>query len=91
MARIAIYSHAPSDTVNLLKEHMATQGVDLVKIKRTNSRFVGRAGDLIVNYGSSQMPTGVFGAATVLNRPETISRGSNKLDAFRLFESVELV
>lgn len=69
MARLAIYSHAPSDSVNLLKAHLSVEGVDLIKIKRQNSRFAGREGDIIINYGSSSFPMERVGRGRLLNNP----------------------
>lgn len=85
MARIAIWSHAASDTVNALKAEIAEQGDNLVKIRRTNSNFTGRTGDIIINYGDSQMPASVIGRATVLNPGHRISNASNKLTSFGAF------
>lgn len=85
MARLAIYSHAPSDSVNLLKAAMGEQGVDVIKIRRTGSTFRGRADDLIINYGSSSMPALVVGRARVLNKPEVIAQASNKVNSFNKF------
>ena len=86
MARLAIYSHAPSDSVNELKAHLAIQGTDLIKIKRQNSRFMGREGDLIINYGSSSFPSDRIGRGRLLNQPGAIALASNKLRAFETFQ-----
>lgn len=86
MARLAIFSHAPSDSVNALKAAMAEQGVELVKIRRTASTFRGRAGDLIINYGSSDIALDVMGRATVINHPTVIAGASNKANSFRKFQ-----
>lgn len=86
MARLAIYSHAPSDSVNELKAHLAIQGTDLIKIKRQNSRFLGREGDLIINYGSSSFPSDRIGRGRLLNQPGAIALASNKLRAFETFQ-----
>ncbi|QQK87974.1 putative ATP-grasp enzyme [Salmonella phage pSal-SNUABM-01] len=85
MARLAIWSHAASDTVNALKVEVAAQGDNLIKIRRTNSNFTGRAGDVIINYGDSNMPSNVIGRATVLNPGHRIGNASNKSTAFRTF------
>lgn len=86
MARLAIFSHAPSDSVNALKAHLSIEGVDLIKIKRENSRFLGRDGDLIINYGSSAFPMQRVGRGRLLNSPEAVGLSSNKLRAFQRFE-----
>jgi|AKZA01.1.fsa_nt_gi Glutathione synthase/Ribosomal protein S6 modification enzyme (glutaminyl transferase) len=85
MARLAIWSHAASDTVNALKVEVAAQGDNLIKIRRNNSNFTGRAGDIIINYGDSNMPSHVIGRATVLNPGHRIGNASNKSTAFRTF------
>lgn len=87
MARLAIYSHAPSDSVNALKAHLSVEGVDLIKIKRQNSRFAGREGDVIINYGSSSFPMERVGRGRLLNNPGAISLASNKLRAFEVFQN----
>lgn len=86
MARLAIYSHAPSDSVNLLKEHFEGQGINLIKIKRNNSRFAGREGDIIINYGASSFPMERVGRGRLLNNPTAIAQSSNKLTAFQRFQ-----
>lgn len=50
------------------------------------SRFVARAGDIVVNWGSSSLPTTLL-AATILNKPEAIALASNKIRAFNTMQS----
>lgn len=90
MARIAIYSHNVSDTVNLLKARMAELGINMPKIKRTGSTFRGRVDDLIINYGASSLTAATIGQATVLNSPELIAGASNKLNAFQAFRTANV-
>ncbi|UIW10521.1 ribosomal protein S6 glutaminyl transferase [Aeromonas phage BUCT695] len=85
MSRIAIISHAASDTVNELKAHMAAvHGVNLINIRREGSTFHGRSDDLIINYGRSDIPMAVQGQATILNNPTNVAASSSKTDAFRI-------
>ncbi|MCS5737346.1 ATP-grasp domain-containing protein, partial [Herbiconiux daphne] len=81
--RLALYSHAPSDSINLLKDELVRRGVNVVKVKRNNSTFVGRQGDILFNYGSSSMPTNIIGQARVLNNPARLEAASNKLRSFQ--------
>lgn len=86
MAKLGLFSHGPSDSINALKPALEAMGVNVKKVKRTNSAFVGRAGDVIFNYGSSAMPGGIIGQATVLNNASAIGNASNKLNAFRALQ-----
>lgn len=82
MARIGLFSHGPSDSMNALKPALVEAGNRVLKIRREGSRFVGQAGDVIFNYGASTMPGSVIGQATVLNAASAIGGASNKLNAF---------
>lgn len=85
MSRLAIFSHAPSDTVNLIREQInGMDGQRIIKLRSTGSTFRGRRGDLIVNYGSSSLPESVIGSARVLNHPQAISNASNKRTAMNI-------
>lgn len=90
MARIAIWSHAASDTVNALKVEVANQGDNLIKIRRNNSTFTGRRDDLVINYGDSNIPRGIIGNARVLNAGDAIGRSSNKRTAFQEMQRAEV-
>lgn len=81
-SRIALFSHGPSDSINLLKDKLLELGVSVVKVKRQGSSYVGRQGDLLVNYGASDMPESIIGQATVLNHPSALANATNKLRAF---------
>lgn len=83
MARIAIYSNGPSDSVNSLKTELLGLHTNLIRIRRVNSNFVGREGDVIVNYGSSSLPTNIIGSATVLNNAAAVNQSSHKRRAFQ--------
>lgn len=88
MARIVIASHAPSNTVNALSVFMNNQSGDhtVLRMRRTGSRFVGRTGDILLNYGSrnSELETRHVGAATLLNAPSNVANASDKIRAFNL-------
>lgn len=85
MSRLAIFSHAPSDTVNLIREQInGMEDQRIIKIRSTGSTFRGRRGDLIVNYGSSSLPESIIGSARILNHPQAISNASNKRTAMNI-------
>lgn len=84
MARIGLFSHAPSNTVIRLRDALTIAGIRrVVKIRQEGSTFRGLSDDLIFNYGSSTMPSNVAGQAPILNQPSAVGRASSKLQAFR--------
>jgi hypothetical protein len=52
------------------------------RIRLTGSRYTPRAGDLVINWGSSSMPP--MHVSHVRNSPEVVSRVCNKLEFFEL-------
>lgn len=54
------------------------------RIKQEGSKYVGRAGKTVINWGSSNLPENVDRGARILNRPEAVSRVTDKLAFFRL-------
>lgn len=94
MARIALFSHAPSNTINDLKDAIQSAltgtGHTVVKVRRTGSTFRGRSGDLFVNYGSSGLDLSLAGNATLLNHPTNIGQASNKVNAFQVFQNASV-
>lgn len=79
MPQVNIYAHGPSDGATLLAE---TLGIK--KIKRENSKYVGRPDKIVINWGASRLPDAV-GNSRVLNAPVRVASVSNKL---RFFETV---
>lgn len=58
----------------------------ITKLRQEGSRWTGRAGDILVNWGTSRNTHPAFaGAARVLNRPEAVANAANKLTAFQKF------
>lgn len=81
MSRIALFSHAPSDSITALKNELESSLPDpheVKKLRREGSRFTGRANDVIFNYGSSQFPMSLVGQGIILNNPANIGNASNK-------------
>ena len=82
MARIRIYSHAASDTVNRLKDALVAAGHNAKKLRSVGGTYRGREGDIVLNYGSSQLAAATIGQAFCLNSPQDITRASNKRESF---------
>lgn len=86
MAKIAIYSHSPSDSVRALVLKLNEKGVRVLKMKTRNSRYHSQEDDLVINYGSSNFPMNCFCSGELLNHPESISRTSNKKTALAVMK-----
>lgn len=76
--RTRIYCNRPSHSARDL-----SRATGIKRIKRNNSRYRERVGDVVVNWGSSDVP---FSRAIVLNGNSYIA--SNKLTAFRKMEEM---
>lgn len=75
---LAIYSHNKfSEGAKALAEALGVR-----RIKHENSRYRGRHGKTVINWGSSQLPDRVDMGARVLNRPENVAKCSDKLKFF---------
>lgn len=74
-----IFPHNPnSEGARALAE-----ALNVRRIKRENSRYVGNAGKTVINWGcSGALPDQVL-RSRVLNRPEAVARVSNKLKFFQ--------
>lgn len=88
MARLAIYPHAASDTINamipVLRE-MVESGDRVVRMVSNNdSAFRGREGDVIFNYGRGNILDQIVGGARVINPASAVSNASSKVNAFTL-------
>lgn len=85
MAIIGLLSYAISDTVNNLKESLTLKGHHAIKLRRMGmSRFRGREGGFLLNYGSSSVPNITIGGATVINPPSRVALSSNKLNSLHV-------
>lgn len=75
-----IYTHNPnSEGAKALANALGVK-----RIKQEGSKYVGRAGKTVINWGSSNVPAQVDSGARILNRPESVRRVTNKLDFFNL-------
>lgn len=82
MKRLRIISHGPSDSLNLLIESLRTvEGLDVKKLKRTNSTYRYREGDVIFNYGCSSYRN-LSPTDPIFNNPSSVGIAANKLEAF---------
>lgn len=80
-----IYSHnALSGGATELAEALGAK-----RIKHDNSRFVGKADRVVINWGSSRLPEEVL-KCRVINRPEEVVKASNKLTFFRTMSGVDV-
>lgn len=82
MKRLRIISHGPSDSLNLLIESLRTvEGIDVKKLKRTNSTYRFREGDVLFNYGCSSRRN-LFQSDPIFNNPHAVSIACDKLQTF---------
>lgn len=59
----------------------------IARLKLEGSRWKGKAGDVVINWGTSRRGHPAFeGEARVLNKPESVALAANKLHAFRAFQ-----
>lgn len=79
--RLRVYSNGPSDTLNELMPLMP----GALRLLTDGSRFRGRSGDLIVNYGSSSLSAETIGNARILNNPYNVGNATNKRISFDVF------
>lgn len=80
--RVKIYSHNNGEGSRLLAE-----ALDCWLIKHDNSRYRPRSGDIVINWGNSNIPD--FSPAHILNNPQAVARAVNKLSFFRHLSNVE--
>lgn len=77
-----IYPYKPGSVS--AKELAAALGVK--RIKHRNSKFKGRAGKTVLNWGASELPEEVM-KCNVLNKPVAVKAASNKRDFFELIKA----
>lgn len=76
-----IYSYkAGSASAKTLSETLGVR-----RIKHRNSRFRGREGKTVINWGSSELPLEVT-KCRVINSPEMVKMASNKLHFFQMLD-----
>lgn len=57
-------------------------------LKKVGSKWTGKAGDIVINWGSSAPFAGI-GQATYLNSPQAVARAANKLQTQMAFNNSE--
>lgn len=77
--KLRVFSHNP----NSEGAKALAQALGVKRIKVESSKYVGRPGRTVINWGSSRLPPHVAGA-DIINKPEAVAQVSNKLDFFRL-------
>lgn len=86
MTRIAILPYGPSNSVNDLRTAFIERGLDARKLRVEGSVFRGREGDLLINWGNSNTPAGIFdqlkGDGVYMNHPLALRKASMKTEAF---------
>jgi glutathione synthase/RimK-type ligase-like ATP-grasp enzyme len=93
MSRIGIYSHNPSNSVSVLSIALAALGHRSRVLRSAgNSHFRGRAGDTVINYGSSSTDHvgTVVNNGRVINTPDAVRLAANKTSAFQKFNDAGL-
>ncbi len=75
---VNIYSYNPGSqsAASLAKE------LGILRLKHEGSRFKGRAGKTVINWGASKLPEEVL-KCRVINDPKAIALVSNKLTFFK--------
>lgn len=65
-----------------------SEALGIKQLKQEGSRFRGKEGDIVINWGSSGATHPAFnGAARVLNNPNSVATATNKLESFRAFRA----
>jgi hypothetical protein len=88
--RIGLYGYGPSDSVQILRDGLLSEGVTTARslISSGASRFRGRAEDIVINYGSSNVDNirRVVHNGIVFNNAEAVGKASNKLVTFNALD-----
>lgn len=71
-----------SKSARLLAEYLGCK-----RLKVTNSLFIGKTSDTIINWGSQKE---VAGNARVLNKPSNVYKASNKMVAFKALQEAQV-
>lgn len=81
--RVRINSYvAGSNGARHFKDGLVAAGVNAAILKKTNSRFRARSGDLIINYGDSRFNPNYPAGVNLLNPAAAIAVASNKREFF---------
>lgn len=78
MNRVRIYPY------NMYSEgaRALADALNVYLIKREGSKYVARAGDVVINWGNGSLPVSIQ-RATIINKPENVEIARNKLRFFR--------
>lgn len=91
---IAILPYGPSDSVRDLAAAITAGGGNAVRLRREGSTFRGRDGELMVNWGNSNIADNTLGTirgqARLLNTPGAIRNASMKTTAFDLMDAANV-
>lgn len=60
------------------------KGLGAKRIRHERSKYKGKENNLVINWGSSNLPQAVLDSGVVLNPPEKVVNASNKLSFFRM-------
>lgn len=86
MAMKIVPYKAGSESAKALAEELG-----IARLKLAGSRWKGKAGDVVINWGTSSRGHPAFdGEARVLNKPESVALAANKLHAFEKFQQNEV-
>lgn len=79
--RVFLYSHNPaSEGAKALARAMGIR-----RIRHHNSKYRARPGDVLINWGSSTWPRGLYGKG-MINTPPCVSAASHKLQTFKFLQ-----
>lgn len=67
---------------------MLVEALGAAMLRRTGSTYRPRAGDLVVNWGSTECPS--FAPARMLNNPDSVSRAVNKTTCLSILRTAQV-
>jgi glutathione synthase/RimK-type ligase-like ATP-grasp enzyme len=88
--RLGLFTHGPSNSLTLLANSLRRSGANVTRLlSGGNSRFRARTDDVVLNYGSSAREALILvsNGREIINHPDAVSRASNKVSAFQLFNT----
>lgn len=90
--RIRFWQNTVCKGAGLVRKELKEQGYNAMRVRQTGSRFKGRSGDLIINWGSQRdIPSRVIGNATVLNPPSNIRNASLKVNTYKILSEHDVL
>jgi hypothetical protein len=79
-AKFFVFCNRASTSANLL-----AQALDGVRIKRVGSKYRQKPGDVVINYGCTEIPNGII---PTYNKPNAVSVACSKMQTFDALEKV---